>query len=422
MNEFAVNNSTQRGSIVYLTLVCLVAAMGGLLFGYDTAVISGAIGFLESHFELNAMMVGWTAGCALVGCIIGTVMAGVLSDRIGRKKVLVLSAILFLISAIGTAIPETLTQFIVYRIIGGIGVGAASMTSPMYIAEMSPARIRGRMVSMNQLAIVFGIVVVYFVNYFIAGYGDAVDRQLAVTTTQESWNVVSGWRWMFGSEVIPATALLLLLFLVPESPRWLTSQGRSDEARNVLMRVDGADHAELEMAEIADALSHESASLSQLLMPGTRMALLIGVVLAVLQQITGINVILYYGPEIFKQTGVESHEALLWTIIVGSSMALFTLLAIWTVDRLGRKPLMIVGALGMGACLLASGLAFYRQQTGVWVLTFILGYIAFSLCRLAQSPGLFCRRYSPQRFVAAQWPSRPFVCGRLTTSCHRPFP
>jgi sugar porter (SP) family MFS transporter len=193
----------------------------------------------------------------------------------------------------------------------------------------------------------------------------------------ESWNVITGWRWMFGSEAIPATALLLLLSLVPESPRWLTKQGRGVEAIEILTRVDGPDHARREMAEITDALSHESASLSQLLMPGIRVALLIGVVLAVLQQITGINVILYYGPEIFKQTGVQTNVALLWTILVGGCMALFTLLAIGTVDRLGRKPLMIVGAAGMGVCLLASGYAFSSQQTGAWVLTFILGYIAF---------------------------------------------
>ena len=369
-----------QGSIVYLTLVCLVATLGGLLFGYDTAVISGAEGFLKTHFELSDRMVGWATGCALVGCAFGAAIAGVISDRLGRKKVLILSAILFLISAIGTAVPHTLSQFIIFRIIGGIGVGAASMTSPMYIAEISPARIRGRMVSVNQLAIVFGMLVVYFVNYFIAGHGDAVDEQSGVTVATEMWNVVHGWRWMFGSESLPAVALLVLLLFVPESPRWLTKQGRPEEARYILTRVDGSDHAGREMVEISDALSHESGSLGQLFMPGMKIVLVIGVALAVLQQITGINAILYYGPRIFRQTGVESDTALLWTIILGGCMMLFTLVAIWTVDKVGRKPLMILGAAGMGVCLLASGLAFHFQQTGTWVLVFILGYIAcFSL-------------------------------------------
>ena len=369
-----------QGSIVYLTLVCLAATLGGLLFGYDTAVISGAIGFLETHFELSPDMVGWAAGCALLGCVFGAAMAGVISDRLGRKKVLVLSAILFLISAIGTAVPHALTQFVIFRIIGGIGVGAASMTSPMYIAEISPARIRGRMVSVNQLAIVFGMLVVYFVNYFIAGHGDAVDQRSGVSVATEMWNVVHGWRWMFGSESLPAAALLVLLLFVPESPRWLIKQGRPEEARHILTRVDGSDHAGREMVEISDALLHESGSLGQLFMPGMKIVLVIGVALAVLQQITGINVILYYGPDIFEQTGVKTDVALLWQIIVGGCMMLFTLVAIWTVDKLGRKPLMILGAAGMGVCLLASGLAFHFQQAGAWVLVFILGYIAcFSL-------------------------------------------
>ena len=353
-----------RGSVTYLVLICLVAALGGLLFGYDTAVISGAIGFLQTHFVLTATMKGWTAACALLGCVLGAALAGTLSDRFGRRNTLIVSAVLFLISAIGTAVPRTLTQFIVFRIVGGLGVGAASLTSPMYIAEISPARIRGRMVSVNQLAIVSGMVVVYFVNYFIEGLGD------------EAWNTAVGWRWMFGSEAIPATLLLLLLLAVPESPRWLTERDRGEEAHKILARIDGTASADRAMGEIRETLYMETGSLRQLLAPGLRLVLVIGVVLAILQQITGINVILYYGPEIFKQTGVQMNQALLWTIIVGACMLLFTLLAMWKVDQFGRKRLMIIGAAGMGACLTASGLAFYFQQAGAWVLVFILGYIA----------------------------------------------
>ena len=355
----------QSGSIAYLVRVCLVATLGGLLFGYDTAVISGAIGFLQTHFSLDATAKGWAAACALVGCVLGVTGAGVLSDRFGRRNVLILSAVLFLVSAIGTAMPRTLGEFIFFRILGGLGVGAASMSSPMYIAEISPAHIRGRMVSVNQLAIVFGMLVVYFVNYFIAGLGD------------EAWNVNVGWRWMFASEALPALLLLVLLFFVPESPRWLTKQNRADEAEEILTRIGGADHARAELAEITDAITHESGSLGQLLQPGMRVVLAIGVVLAVLQQITGINVFLYYGPEIFKDiAGARIDAALLQTVLVGAMNLAFTVIAIWTVDKIGRKPLMIVGSAGMGIALVGLGTAAYYQQTETWVLTFILGYIA----------------------------------------------
>jgi len=354
----------EKGSIVYVMLVCMVAALGGLLFGYDTGVINGAIGPLKAHFVLDANWAGWATGCALVGCAIGAAIAGVLSDWLGRKKVLILSAILFLISAVGTALPKNITIFIIYRIIGGLGVGAASMSSPMYIAEISPARIRGRMVSVNQFAIVSGFLVVYFVNYFIALQGDQI------------WNQQSGWRWMFGSEALPALLLLVLLFFVPESPRWLTKQNRSNEALEILTRVDGAEYAKTELLEIKDAITHESGSLKQLLQPGMKIVLVIGIVLAVLQQVTGINVFLYFGTEIFKKMGSETNAALLQTVVVGAVNLTFTIVAIWTVDRLGRKPLMIIGSAGMGLSLLAMGLASYFGRTELWLLLFILGYIA----------------------------------------------
>ncbi|MHC4326599.1 MAG: sugar porter family MFS transporter [Planctomycetota bacterium] len=354
----------EKGSIVYVMLVCLVAALGGLLFGYDTGVINGAIGPLKAHFTLNASQEGWATGCALLGCAVGAAIAGVLSDRLGRKKVLIVSAILFLVSAIGTALPRDIATFIIFRIVGGVGVGAASMSSPMYIAEISPARIRGRMVSVNQFAIVTGFLVVYFVNYYIALQGDSV------------WNQQLGWRWMFGSEALPALLLLVLLFFVPESPRWLTKQNRGDEALEILIRVDGSQYAQTELSEIEDALAHESGSLRQLLQPGMKIVLVIGIVLAVLQQVTGINVFLYFGTEIFKKMGSETNAALLQTVIIGVVNLSFTVIAIWTVDRLGRKPLMMIGSAGMGISLLAMGLASYCQRTELWILLFILGYIA----------------------------------------------
>ncbi|MEM7626336.1 MAG: sugar porter family MFS transporter [Planctomycetota bacterium] len=350
---------------MYLTTIVLVATLGGLLFGYDTAVISGAIGFLQQHFELSAAMKGWAASSALVGCVVGVAMAGGMNDRLGRRTTLIVAAVLFLISAVGSAVPHTLTEFIVFRVIGGVGVGAASMTSPMYIAEVSPARLRGRMVSINQFAIIFGMLVVYFVNYFIALSGS------------EQWNIDTGWRWMFGSEAIPALLLLVLLFFVPESPRWLIKQGNPEKARRTLTRIDGAIRAEREMAEINTALGHEGDSIGQLFRPGMRWVLFIGVGLAVLQQVTGINVFLYYAPEIFKTvTGADADVALLQTIVVGAVNLLFTVVAIWTVDRVGRKPLMMIGSAGMGLSLVAIGAAATFNLIGAWLLIFMLGYIA----------------------------------------------
>lgn len=355
----------QGGSTVYLIGICLVAALGGLLFGYDTGVVNGSIKFVQLKYELSATMKGFAASSALIACIFGAAFAGALSDRLGRKKVLILSAVFFLISAVGTAIPKTLTQFIIFRFIGGLGVGAASMTSPMYIAEISPARIRGRMVSVNQFAIVTGMLVVYFVNYFISGMGDL------------EWNTEIGWRWMFGSESLPALLLLILLFVVPESPRWLIKQGRGEEAFAVLARIEGGDYAQNEVKLIEETVSHESASLKQLFHPGMKIVLVIGVVLAVLQQVTGINVFLYFGSEIFENIGGETIDAaLLQQVIVGGVNLLFTVIAIWTVDKLGRKILMIIGAIGMGVSLFAMGLAGCLQTTGIWILIFVLGYIA----------------------------------------------
>jgi len=355
----------QKGSMVYLIGVCLVAALGGLLFGYDTGVINGSLKFVQLKFELNAAMKGFAASSALIACIFGAAFAGTLSDHLGRKKVLIFSAALFLISAVGTALPKTLTQFIIFRVIGGLGVGAASMTSPMYIAEIAPARIRGRMVSLNQFAIILGMLVVYFVNYFIAGSAD------------ESWNTETGWRWMFGSEAIPAVLLLLLTFMIPESPRWLTKQGKKDKAEKILSHIDGSKYAQREILQIEETLTHESSSIGQLFQPGMKIVLVIGVVLAILQQITGINVFLYFGSEIFETLGGENIDAaLLQQVVVGATNLIFTVIAIWTVDKLGRKPLMMIGSFGMGISLFAMGLAGMYQATGMWLLIFVLIYIA----------------------------------------------
>ncbi|MBI4580113.1 MAG: sugar porter family MFS transporter [Planctomycetes bacterium] len=354
-----------RGSVTYVVLLSLVAALGGLLFGYDTAVVSGAIGFLQQRFELDEISKGFAASSALVGCILGAACAGTLSDRLGRRTVLLASAVLFTISAIGSALPRNLVEFNLARIIGGVGVGMASMLSPLYISEVAPARIRGRLVSVNQFAIISGMLVVYFVNAWVAGVGD------------EAWNVARGWRWMFGSETLPAVLFMVLLCFVPESPRWLVKQGRTDRAIRVLSRVAGPRQASEQFAEIEQAIAQEGGSLAQLLRPGLRMPLLIGVGLAVLQQVTGINIVLYYAPEIFKSTGLAARHAINDTVIVGAVNLAFTLVAIWVVDRVGRKPLLLLASAGMGISLAMLGRAFVRQDfAGKAVLFWTLAYVA----------------------------------------------
>ncbi len=348
----------------FIALVTVVAALGGLLFGYDTAVIAGAIGFLQTHLQLDPAMKGWAAASALLGCVLGVSFAGIFSDRMGRKKTLVLSGILFLVSAIGTAIPNEFYLFVLFRMLGGIGVGVASMASPMYIAEITPANVRGRMVSVNQFAIVTGMLIIYFVNYFIALGGD------------EAWNISTGWRWMFASGAVPSAIFLLLLLLVPESPRWLIEKGSKEKARGILARIGGNKYADTEMLSIEATLNQEVETLRQLFQTGWRKVMILGIGLAVLQQVTGINVFLYYAPEIFKKLGSGADAALLQTIVVGAVNLAFTIVAIWTVDRLGRKPLMIIGSIGMGLSLIAMGLAAQFSVVTLWVLLCILAYIA----------------------------------------------
>jgi len=350
----------------YIYKATLVAAVGGLLFGYDTAVIAGAIGFMKTYYTLSDAMTGWVASCALLGCVAGAMYAGKLSDNIGRKKVLMLAALLFAISSIGTAMPPNLTFFVVFRLIGGMGIGIASMLSPMYISEMAPADIRGKLISVFQLGVVSGILLIYFVNAGIAGMYD------------EAWNISTGWRYMFGSGLIPSAIFILLLLTVPESPRWLAKQKRNDEALDILTKINGEEKAKLELAEINGSLADDtSLALSEMMKPGLRRALLIGIVLAIFSQVTGINAIMYYAPEIFKSTGDGSGSALMQTVLVGIINVAFTLVAIKYVDKLGRKALLLIGIAGMTVCLLAVGAAFYfEMQKGYLVLIAILGYIA----------------------------------------------
>ncbi len=340
-----------------------IAALGGLLFGYDTAVIAGANDFLQKRFELTELQKGWATASALIGCIIGAASAGAVGDRLGRKRSLLLTALLFLVSAVGSALPRNLTEFALARIVGGVGVGAAALLSPLYIAEIAPARIRGRLVSLNQLAIIGGMVVVYLVNASIVQLGD------------KSWLTQTGWRWMFASETLPAFLFFVLLLFVPESPRYLAKQGKLKKALRVLERTGGG---EKELAAIQESLTQTRPSVFELLRPGLRTALLVGVILAVLQQVTGINVVMYYAPSIFKKAGMTIGKAAGSTVIVGIVNLLFTLVAIAVVDRVGRKVLLLVASAGMGLSLVALALAFASSRLGSWqVVAATLAYVAF---------------------------------------------
>lgn len=370
----------------YVYLISIVAAIGGLLFGYDTAVIAGAIGFLRQKFELSAAMTGWAASSAIIGCVFGAMFAGKLSDAFGRKKILIITAILFAISAIGSAIPDSLTQFVIARFIGGLGVGAASMLSPLYISEVAPAKIRGTLVTTYQLAIVLGIQLIYFVNLKITGLGD------------EAWNVETGWRYMLGSEAIPALIFMLALFLVPESPRWLSKNNRQAESLSILEKVNGPAKAEEIQDEINETLHEEEGTLRELFAPGLRMAVIVGVFLAIFSQITGINAIMYYAPEIFKSVGFGTESALLQTVIIGAFNVVFTFVAIWLIDRAGRKILLIFGVSGMAISLLCLGLVFQLELTsGPWVLVFILAYIASFAASLGPIPWVMISEIFPTK-------------------------
>ena len=372
----------------YVVLLTIIATLGGLLFGYDTAVINGAVGSLKAYFidprfadltnptQANAAnsLLGFVVSSALIGCILGGLIGGWVSTRIGRKRGLVIAALLFLISALGAAAPEFpfapighggpgyMANFVVYRMLGGIGVGLASMLSPMYIAEIAPPKVRGNLVAWNQLAIIFGMLVIYFVNFGIskAGSGDA-------------WLNSIGWRYMFLSGAIPAAFFLLLLFFVPETPRFLMLKGNEKGARAVLSRLVTPEEREKELSEIRASLSkHHSGKLFSYGAP----LILIGITVSVFQQFVGINVVLYYATDIFKGMGMTTNASLLQTILVGAVNLAFTVVAVLSVDRFGRKPLQIIGALVMAASMISLGADFLLGGRGMIALVCMLVYTA----------------------------------------------
>lgn len=355
----------QQTNMRFVTLVAMIAAFGGLLFGFDTAVVSGAIGFMQQYFELNEVQVGWAVSSLIIGCIAGAAGAGVLGDRFGRKRVLIAAAILFIISSVGSAIPETFTGYIIARIIGGLGIGITSTLCPLYNAEIAPAQYRGRLVSLNQLATVTGIFLVYFTNLGITALGD------------DAWDVAMAWRWMFGFGVILGLVFLVLLFFVPESPRWLIKQGKAAESLPILVKIHGEELAKREVLDIKESFRQEGGSFKQLFSPALRLAVVVGVGLAILQQVTGINAVMYYAPEIFKEAGAGTNASLIQTILVGFINFIFTIVAIWLIDKVGRKALLLIGSASMAVCLAVIGAAFQAgEPSGPLVLVFILLYVA----------------------------------------------
>ena len=377
-------SSTTQGSKAYLISIVMVAVLGGLLFGYDTAVISGAEKGLQAFFmeaKDFAYTDGWhgfTSASALIGCIIGSALSGFLATNLGRKKSLIVAGLLFFISALGSMEPEflffehgtptysLLIMFNIYRVIGGIGVGLASAICPMYIGEVAPSNIRGMLVSWNQFAIIFGQLVVYFVNFFILGdhiqpLVEEMGRGIAAITPAAQWTVTTGWRYMFGSEAVPAGLFALLICFVPETPRYLVSIGQDDRALGILSKINGSVKAQQILQDIKDTMVVKT----EKLMTYGAMCIFVGIMLSVFQQAVGINAVLYYAPRIFGDMGMENPMVI--TVFMGVINILFTLVAIFTVEKWGRKPLLIYGSLGMA--LGAFGVALTFGHEGLEMLT-----------------------------------------------------
>jgi SP family arabinose:H+ symporter-like MFS transporter len=366
-------HSTSGKSSTYLYLVCLVAALGGFLFGFDTAVISGTITLVKHDFMLDAVSEGWFVSCALLGCIIGVSCSGKLSDQYGRKIVLILSAILFLASAIGCMFSTSFTALIIFRLIGGLGIGVASMVSPLYISEFAPSRLRGMMVSLYQLALTIGIVLAYFSNAYLADHTQLSYDSPMLTQIFSS----EVWRAMLGLGALPAAIFLISLFLVPESPRWLMLNGRKEEAFKILVRIDGETAARKEVMAFEQQGDENDTSMKELFTPVYRKALWIGLLLPFLSQVCGINAVIYYGPRILEQAGFTLNNALGGQVTIGLVNVVFTFVAIFTIDKWGRRPLLLVGIAGAVLSLLIIGVLFALGMTsGPWILLFILAFIA----------------------------------------------
>jgi sugar porter (SP) family MFS transporter len=391
----------QKLNVRYVVTISLVAALGGLLFGYDWVVIGGAKPFFERFFHLaDATAKGWANSCALIGCLFGALLAGALSDRFGRKRPLIFAASLFAITSIGNGLAGSFAAFVAWRMLGGVAIGLASNLSPMYIAEIAPARMRGRLVSINQLTIVVGILLAQIVNWALV-LGLPKDASEAFLLS--SWYGQQGWRWMFALTAVPAALFFVGMLFVPESPRWLAQAGRWDEARRLLGRIGGNAYASRCLTEIEATLRSETARLGlrPLLAPKLRNVLLLGIGLAVFQQWCGINVIFNYAEEIFAAAGYRVSDIMLNIVVTGVVNLVFTVVAIATVDRLGRRALMMVGAGGLAAIYALLGVLFFTRSQGVHVLTLVVSAIGCYAMSLAPVTWVIISEIFPNRVRGA---------------------
>lgn len=382
----------------YIWGIAFAAALGGLLFGYDWVVIGGAKPFYEAYFHLDsAILVGWANSCALLGCLLGTFVAGALNKVLGRKPILLGSGILFAVSSVMTGWAHAFPDFISWRIAGGVAIGLASTISPTYIAEISPAFWRGRLVSLNQLAIVIGIVAAQIVNWLIA---QRVPEHATKAYIASSWNGHSGWRWMFTAVALPAIVFVGCSLFIPESPRWLAAKARSQEASRVLVRIGGVQYASKELSEIRETLRIDSEgpqSWRSIFAPHVRRVLMIGTGLAILQQWSGINILFNYAQEVYQSAGYGISAVLSNIIITGTVNLIFTLVAIALVDRFGRRVLLLIGCCGVGIADLLAGLAYHLHMRGAFVLTLTLCAIALYAVSLAPVTWVVIAEIFPNR-------------------------
>lgn len=393
------NFNFNKGFIIWITLV---SALGGLLFGYDWVVIGGAKPFYERFFDITTSpsLQGWAMSSALAGCLAGAMISGYISDRYGRKIPLLMAAALFTVSAVGTGAVDHLTPFVIYRLVGGIGIGIASAVSPMYIAEISPSHLRGRLVSVNQLTIVLGILAAQVTNYLIA---EKVPQGATNDFILQSWNGQMGWRWMFWAETIPALMFFILAFFIPESPRFLAKSGKSAESQHILQRIGGEIYAKTESGNIAATLSqtHAKHEWSALKSRKLRPVIVLGLVLAVFQQWCGINVIFNYAEEIFSSAGYSVSDILMNIVITGSVNLIFTLVSMRVIDNWGRRKLMLLGSSGLSIIYLLLGTSYYFDIQGIAILALVILSIAVYALTLAPVTWVILSEIFPNRIRGA---------------------
>ena len=369
------NSSKQSNS--FIAAVCSIGSLGGLLFGFDTAVISGTFSFIEQYFLLNEIEIGWFASSALIGAIIGALVSGSLSDRFGRKPILIIAAFLFFISALGCTIPDSFIFLIVARIIGGIGVGMASVLAPLYISEFSPPKIRGKLIALYQLSIVIGILLAYLSNWLLLKFSQESTSLFNETDKLYKIFVSEVWRGMFGLEMIPSGLFIVLLFLIPESPRWLIKNNNPEKGFNILTKISGKKIAEKEFIEIKNSISKFKGRIADLLRPGLRLALLVGIGLSVFGQFTGVNIIIYYGPTILENAGFKIDGALQFQVAIGLINLIFTIIALWKIDRWGRRPLLVYGMFSVFISLIIIAFQFtFDSSQGILIIVMLCIYMA----------------------------------------------